>query len=130
LRFLDFRTVYCLMSVLFLSGNNRFQRVLIPISFVQLFTKAAGLNKGNNKITELRTILQRESQNPQAYKQTKSVNNRKTVKTVMTLTWYRHFQRNGGLNQILKRQTSPFHYGSKFPAVTITVFTTILEQNR
>ena len=31
-------------------------------------------NKGNNKITELRTILQRESQ-------TKSVNNRKTVKT-------------------------------------------------
>jgi len=25
------------------------------------------------------------------YKQTKSVNNRKTVKTVMTLTWYRYF---------------------------------------
>ena len=48
-------------------------------------------NKGNNKITELRTILQRESQNSKLYKQTKSVNNRKTVKTVMTLTWYRHF---------------------------------------
>jgi hypothetical protein len=32
-------------------------------------------NKGNNKITELRTILQRESQNSQVYKQTKSVNN-------------------------------------------------------
>jgi hypothetical protein len=47
--------------------------------------------KGNNKITELRTILQRESQNSYVYKQTKSVNNRKTVKTVMTLTWYRHF---------------------------------------
>jgi hypothetical protein len=31
------------------------------------------------------------------------------------------------LNQILKRQTSRFHYGSKVPAVTITVFTTILE---
>jgi hypothetical protein len=44
------------------------------------------LNKGNNKITELRTILQRESQNSYVYKQTKSVNNRKTVKTVMTLT--------------------------------------------
>jgi hypothetical protein len=28
------------------------------------------------------------------------------------------------------RQTSPFHYGSKFPSVTITVFITILEQNR
>jgi hypothetical protein len=38
-------------------------------------------NKGNNKITELRTILQRESQNSYVYKQTKSV---KTVKTVMT----------------------------------------------
>ena len=48
-------------------------------------------NKGNNKITELRTILQRESQNSQVIKQTKSVNKRKTVKTVMTLTWYRHF---------------------------------------
>ena len=71
-------------------------------------------NKGNNKITELRTILQRESQNSYVYKQTKSVNNRKTVQTVMTLTWYR----NGGLNQILKRQTSRFHYGSKVPAVT------------
>jgi hypothetical protein len=48
-------------------------------------------NKGNNKITELRTILQRERQNSSVYKQTKSVNNRKTVKTAMTLTWYRHF---------------------------------------
>ena len=26
----------------------------------------------------------------QVYKQTKSVNNRKTVKNVITLTWYRH----------------------------------------
>ena len=33
------------------------------------------VRKGNNKITELRTILQRESQN--------SVNNRKTVTTQM-----------------------------------------------
>ena len=39
------------------------------------------------------------------------------------------FLRNGRLNQILMRQTSPFHYGSKFPAVTITVFITKLEQN-
>jgi hypothetical protein len=38
------------------------------------------VNKGNNKITELRTVLQRESQNSLVYKQTKSVNNRKTVK--------------------------------------------------
>jgi hypothetical protein len=34
------------------------------------------------------------------------------------------------LNQILKCQTSRFLYGSKVPAVTITVFITILEQNR
>ena len=31
------------------------------------------MNKANNKITELRTILQRESQNSYVYKQTKSV---------------------------------------------------------
>jgi Ca2+-binding EF-hand superfamily protein len=37
-------------------------------------------NKGNNKITELRTILQRESQNTLVYKQTKSVNNCKLWK--------------------------------------------------
>ena len=48
-------------------------------------------NKGINKITELRTILQRESTKSQVYTQTQSVNNRKTVKTVMTLIWYRHF---------------------------------------
>jgi hypothetical protein len=30
----------------------------------------------------------------------------KTGKTAMALTWYRHFQGNGGLNQILRRQTS------------------------
>ena len=60
----------------------------------------------------------------------KSVNNRKTVKTVMTLTWYRHFQRNGGLNQILQRQSSCFHYGSKVPDVTIAAFITILDPNR
>ena len=36
------------------------------------------VNKGNNKITALRTILQKESQNSYVYKQTKSVNNRKT----------------------------------------------------
>jgi hypothetical protein len=46
----------------------------------------------------------------------------------MTLTWYRHFQRSGGLNQILRRQTSRFHYDSKVPAVTITAFITILEK--
>jgi hypothetical protein len=50
----------------------------------------SAVNKGNNKITELRTILQKESQNSKVYRQTKSFNNRKTVKTVMTLTWYRH----------------------------------------
>jgi hypothetical protein len=86
------------------------------------FVKAININNSNNKTTELRTILQRESKNPQLHKQTKSVNNPKTVKTVITLTWHRHFQRNGGLNQTLKRQTYRFHYGSKVPVVTITVF--------
>ena len=28
----------------------------------------------------------------------------------MTLTWYRHFQRNGGMNKILGCQTSRFYY--------------------
>ena len=44
------------------------------------------MNKGNNKITELRTILQRESSNSELYKQTKSVNNRKTNLTSATQT--------------------------------------------
>jgi uncharacterized membrane protein len=48
----------------------------------------------------------------------------------MALTWYRHFQRNGGLNQIVRRQTSRFHYGLKVLVVTITAFLTILGQIR
>ena len=90
--------------ILFLFNWNFFL-IEIGLEFTSVYK---AINKGNNKITELRTILQRESQNSQLYKQTKSVNNRKTVKTVMTLTWHRHLQRNGGLNQIPKRQTSPF----------------------
>jgi hypothetical protein len=35
------------------------------------------MNKGNNKITELRTIFQSESQTHKYKKETKSVNNRK-----------------------------------------------------
>jgi hypothetical protein len=67
------------------------------------------VNKGKNKITEHRAIFQRERQNSYDNKQTKSVNNQKTGKTAMALTWYRHFPKNGGLNQILRRQTSRFH---------------------
>jgi hypothetical protein len=59
-------------------------KLLIVISKVNYY------NKGNNKITELRAILRRESQNSYEYKQTKSVNNRKTVKTVMTLKFDYH----------------------------------------
>jgi hypothetical protein len=44
----------------------------------------------------------------------------------MALTWYWHFQRNGGLKQIVRRQTSRFHYGLKVSVVTITAFLTIL----
>ena len=45
------------------------------------------LYKGNNKITEHREIFQRERQNSQVNKQTKSVNNRKTGKPAMALIW-------------------------------------------
>jgi hypothetical protein len=52
-------------------------------------------NKGNNKITELLLPNSEQSYKGKVkthnYIKTKSVNNRKTVKTVMTLTWYRHF---------------------------------------
>ena len=50
----------------------------------------------------------------------------------MTLTWYRHFQRNGGLNHTLRCQTSRFHYSSKVLAVTITVgrWTNVERHNR
>ena len=36
--------------------------------------------------------------------------------------------RNGVLNHILKRQTPRFHYGSKFPAVIITVLSQYLNK--
>jgi hypothetical protein len=61
--------------------NTHVTYLLVSIGIVNVMGSIE--NKGNNKITELRTILQRESQNSQVYRQTKSVNNRKTVKTVM-----------------------------------------------
>ena len=45
------------------------------------------------------------------------------------LTWYSHFERNGGLNQVLRRQTARLHYGYKVPVVTIRTFLTILGQH-
>ena len=45
------------------------------------------------------------------------------------LTWYSYFERNGGLNQVLRRQTSRLHYGYKVPVVTIRKFLTILGQH-
>jgi hypothetical protein len=59
----------------------------------------------------------------QVKKQTKSDNNRKTGKTAMTLTCYRHFQRNGGFNSDftapnlplpLRLKGSGCHYNSIF----------------
>jgi hypothetical protein len=43
------------------------------IHIIYLIVINTRLNKGNDKITELRTIFQRESQNSSIYKQTKSV---------------------------------------------------------
>jgi hypothetical protein len=76
----------------FIDKNRLMFHKYYVLNQLQVFMRYKKLpNKGNNKITELQTILQRESQTSKVYKQTKSVNNRKTVKTVMTLTWYRHF---------------------------------------
>jgi hypothetical protein len=45
------------------------------------------VNKGNKKITEHRAIFQRERQISYVNKQTNSVNNRKTGKTAMALSF-------------------------------------------
>jgi hypothetical protein len=83
-------------------------------------------NTGNNKITELRTIFQRESQNSQVYKisqQPESFENRSDPDLVQV------FLKKWWVESDFKATNSRFHYGSKVPAVTITVFLTILEQN-
>ena len=46
-----------------------------------------GSNEGNNKITE--QSCKGKVKTRKYINKTKSVNNRKTVKTVMTLTWYK-----------------------------------------
>jgi hypothetical protein len=65
----------------FLVGDRRppnvYARLKARLKFMYIFMSTdmvkTYLNTGNNKITELRTILQRESQNSYLYKQTKSV---------------------------------------------------------
>ena len=67
-------------------------------------------HKGNNKITEHRG---------KTHKATNRKNHLtigKLGKTAMALTWYRLFQRNGGLNQIL--QTT---YDTHFEGWAITI---------
>jgi hypothetical protein len=83
------------------------------------------MNKGNNKITNSEQSYKGKVKTHNFIKrQNQSATGK--LKTVMTLA----FLKKCGLNQILKRQTSHFYYGSKVPAVTITVFITILEQNK
>ena len=76
--------------------------------------------KGNNKITELRTILQRESQNSLLYKQTKSVNNRKTenrndldlVQAFLKKWWVESDFKGPNLPLSLRFKDSGCHYNS------------------
>jgi len=51
--------------MLFYTVNKQFEVIQIKTIFAQYVTDRMSLqyDKGNNKITELRTILQRESQN-------------------------------------------------------------------
>jgi hypothetical protein len=77
-------------------------------------------NKGNNKITELRAILQRESQNSYVYKQTKSVNNRKTenrndpdlVQAFLKKWWVESDFKAPNLSLSLRLKVSGCHYNS------------------
>ena len=55
------------------------------------------ISKGKAKLTSQQT--NNISQQPENWE------------TAMALTWYRYFQRNCGLIQILRRQTSRFHDG-------------------
>ena len=76
--------------------------------------------KGNNKITELRAILQRESQNSWVYKQTKSVNNRKTenrndsdlVQAFLKKWWVESDFKAPNLPLSLRLKGSGCHYNS------------------
>ena len=86
-------------------------RVWSPIVLIRVTTKLPNSEQSYKGKVKTHNYITRQNQSTTG-----------KLKTVMTLTWYRHFYRNGGLNQILKRQTSRSHYGSKVPAVTITVF--------
>jgi hypothetical protein len=82
---------------------------------------------GRDIITSITASLKSKLE---VYKQTKSVNNRKTenrndpdlVQAFLKKWWVE--------SDFKAPNPPPLNYGSKFPAVTITVFTTILEQNR
>jgi hypothetical protein len=59
-------TVYITKVLIYYRGNSKFfilENSSIYLSFLVSLTVSYTVNKGNNKITELRTILQRESQN-------------------------------------------------------------------
>ena len=61
------------MDVIRLNVVRKWKICQKQIHIIYLIVINTRLNKGNDKITELRTIFQRESQNSSIYKQTKSV---------------------------------------------------------
>jgi hypothetical protein len=90
-------------------------------------SKLLGVSLFSLTIRVMTQVLNSEQSNKGKVKTHKYINkqNQSTMENCEN-----HNDPDPDLDQILKRQTSRFHYGSKVPVVTITVFITILEQNR
>jgi hypothetical protein len=69
------------------------------------------MNKGDNKSPEHRAKGKAKLICQQTDKISQQPEN---WQTAMALTWYRQFQRNDGLNKILRGQASHFHYVKRF----------------
>jgi hypothetical protein len=85
--------------------------------YIRVITKLPkNLTKGKSKLISIQT--DKISQQPE---NCENRNDPDLVQAFLKKWWF---------ESDFKGQTSRFHYGSKVPAVTITVFITILKQNR
>ena len=92
----------------FIIKYNVFNKYIINVTTIRVITKLSNSEQSYKGKVKTHNYINRQNQSATG----KLWNDPDLVQAFL----------NGGLNQILKRQTSRSHYGSKVPAVTITVF--------
>ena len=113
------------MNFLYFSGNRYAEILIVLHSYYPCQCRVGRIRV----ITKLPNTQQSSKRKGKTHKSTnrKISQQPENWENAMAQTWYRHFQRNGGLNQISRRQTSLFHYGLKVKQFISSIFMIVVK---